>query len=732
MKIRWKLLILLLVVAVIPIIAVRVIDALTMYRYGKDVAARSRAYLYRAAELELTDMLTGHSDLLSSEDRSLHLMLKNQAKEIETRYIGPVPTDHDRVYDSAQFRPDADDPPPGLHTNPRYSRLRSDGTRVSLPISNAVQAVRVHPEADRPALADDIARLADMTGVYRDLGDSFGDLILWQYTSLESGAHFSYPGKGGYDPDYDPRRRLWYDLTKRTHTPGWYPPSYDATTGRIVLTLAWPLEKPDGGFLGVTAVDVPLGALIAQPTNSAAWSEASGSITLMMAPLSQLREFGFHLDDEAIAIGRDEDIQPVILLDSDGPNAGGDWRQTIELSVLQTDDAAEMATIRDDFLNQRRAVREVMVGGERMVWAYGPIDETGQSIMLITVPYAEIIREADTIEQAMMGEMRDSLRRSAIAVAVVIAIVIGVALLASRAISRPVMMLSNAAQRIADGQLDTRVDLRCHRNDELHQLAEAFNDMVPKLRDRMEMRNSLQLAMEVQQALLPQRGPAMAGFDIAGHSIYCDETGGDYYDFIDYEPLGPERMIIIVGDVVGHGIAAALLMATVRALVRIRSTVPSTLADAIADVNLHLCQSSFTGRFMTAFCLIIDKGQNKLRWVSAGHDPAIVYDPDGDSFSELEGKDIPIGLESGWTFNECYRDGWKPGEVIVLGTDGIWECRNEANDMFGKDRLRELIRRHADEPAQAIADAIQREVRFYRGQRAQQDDITLVVIKVTG
>lgn len=731
MKIRWKLLILLLVMTVLPIVAVRVIDAATLYRYAKRIAATSRANLLHSAQLELRDLLSAHAAILTQEDHAISTMLEVQARAIEERYAKPVPGSPMPVYFTEQFVESASNSPPGLRTDPRYNKAKPDGLREPLPISDEAQAVRVHPEVERGAVAEDVARLADMTEVYRYISERFPDSILWQYTSLETGVHFSYPGKGGYDADYDSRQRLWYIHTKRSGLSSWYPPSYDATTGQVVLTQAAPLRNANGEFIGVTAIDVPLSALIGQPKNSAPWAESSKSMSILMAPLSVLQDLGFELEDQPAAESLAEDVQPVILMNNTLSDSGGDWRQRIGLTVLQVDDPAVMAEVRADFLNGRSNVREVTVEGQHLVWAYSPVDEEGPAVLLISVPYDQITKQADALERDTLDEMFASLQRSAMAVLVIIVLVVGVALIASRNVSKPVVQLATAARDIADGKLDARVDLgTCHRGNELHDMADAFNAMVPKLRDQMSMRQSLELAMEVQQALLPAGPPKLTGFDIAGNSIYCDETGGDYYDFIDFEQIGPDRLLVIVGDVVGHGVAAALLMATVRALVRSRAIVPGTLAGAIGDVNHQLCLSRFTGRFMTAFCLVIDKSDHELRWVSAGHDPALVYDSETDTFSELAGEDIPIGLQADWRFNQFQRAGFKAGEVIVMGTDGIWECRNADDQMFGKDRLKDLIRRHAAEPAADIANAIQQAVRDHRGDRDQQDDITLVVVKV--
>jgi sigma-B regulation protein RsbU (phosphoserine phosphatase) len=289
--------------------------------------------------------------------------------------------------------------------------------------------------------------------------------------------------------------------------------------------------------------------------------------------------------------------------------------------------------------------------------------------------------------------------------------------------------VSSAAESIAHG--DYSAFLPVESADEVGQLMENFNTMASQLQERMRLKQELNLAMEVQQSLLPQRPPPIEGFDIAGKSIYCEETGGDYYDFIEFPELGKGHMGVAVGDVAGHGIAPALLMTTVRAFLRSRVlTRPEDLADAIADVNRLLCiDTAETGNFMTLFFLLIDSGNGKVRWVRAGHEPAMIYDPANDSFDELHGRGIALGVDETWSFEEQIREAWSDSQIVLIGTDGIWESENPQGESFGKRRLKEVIRQHKDKSSEEIVQAIMDALADHRKTAAQQDDVTLVVIK---
>ncbi len=288
--------------------------------------------------------------------------------------------------------------------------------------------------------------------------------------------------------------------------------------------------------------------------------------------------------------------------------------------------------------------------------------------------------------------------------------------------------VSNAAERIAEGHYSSLLPVKSE--DEVGQLIRNFNTMVSQLQERMRLKQALGLAMEVQQSLLPKEAPEIDGFDIAGKSIYCDETGGDYYDFLEFSELGQGRIGVAVGDVAGHGIAPALLMTTVRALLRSRVIQPGSLAKMITDVNRLLCMdTSETGNFMTLFYMLIDSGNREVWWVRAGHEPAIVYDLVTDSFDELYGDGIALGVDDTWSFQEHRREIWADSQIVLIGTDGIWETDNPQGEMFGKQRLREIVRQHKQQSSQEIVGAITDALASHRQTAPQQDDVTMVVIK---
>ncbi len=247
-------------------------------------------------------------------------------------------------------------------------------------------------------------------------------------------------------------------------------------------------------------------------------------------------------------------------------------------------------------------------------------------------------------------------------------------------------------------------------------------------KERDRLRHSLELAREVQQILLPKDNPRIAGLDVAGKSIYCDETGGDYYDFIKFEEN--EKLGVVVGDVAGHGISSALLMASVRSALRQRLASPGSIAQMISDVN-HQLAGDFedSGQFVTLVYLAVDPVKKKIEWVRAGHEPALFYDPAANDFFELAGSGMALGVDRHCQYEINRKDGVCRGSIIVVATDGVWETRNASGQMFGRRAIYDIIRKNSMAGAGDIIKAIFEQISKFRKGAEPEDDITLVVLK---
>ena len=282
-------------------------------------------------------------------------------------------------------------------------------------------------------------------------------------------------------------------------------------------------------------------------------------------------------------------------------------------------------------------------------------------------------------------------------------------------------------EQVSKGNLSSKVPVATY--DEFGIIAGHTNHMIDGLRHRFKLIHSLKIAEEVQQNLLPDHSPVFEGFDISGTSIYCEETGGDYYDYFQ---LPGGKLGVVVADACGHGVGAAMLMTSVRAFLTAAISDYQSPAQLLKDINRHITHDyAKSSRFTSMFFLEINALTKDLKWVRAGHEPPAFYRVGTDSFSRLDGSGLVLGIDESFTYEDKTMSCILPGDIIVIGTDGISETRNKKEEVFEHKRLEKMIRDHSQESAQAIQEAIVTEVNTFRGNLEQEDDITLVVIKAT-
>jgi serine phosphatase RsbU (regulator of sigma subunit) len=504
-----------------------------------------------------------------------------------------------------------------------------------------------------------------------------------------------------YDSAYDPRVRPWYAKTKAARRLVWLPPYIFYDQGVPGITCAAPLEDRMGRFRGVVTADFDLNAL------SAFLAQVS------VSPNS--RFFMYTADETLLAHPTRRVVSPerqklagklLTLADTDDPlvdafrgRVSGDARSTGTSESFQRFEFDHNGTA---YLGSTTAFRV----GDDQVWVIGAV-----------APKSDFL--PDVWRSQSMALM-------AAAGALLIAVLL--AALVARSVSTPVFKLIGFMNRVGGGDLDAKAEFG--GSTEFRRLADALNRMIADLRDRLRLRYSLGVAMEVQQRLLPAAPPQVRGLDVAGHSTYCDETGGDYYDFLVLDRAAPDAVLVALGDVMGHGVAAALVMASVRAVLRDRAVVAGSLAELMSRLNRFIAADHGGERFMTMHLSTIDSKTATMRWVSAGHDPAILYDPGDHSFKEVGEGDLPLGVMDDTEYREETFGPLRPGQVIVVGTDGVWEMPDAKGEAFGKERLREVIRKSAVRSAADICAAIRDRLGRFRGDAKQVDDVTYVVIKM--
>jgi len=245
--------------------------------------------------------------------------------------------------------------------------------------------------------------------------------------------------------------------------------------------------------------------------------------------------------------------------------------------------------------------------------------------------------------------------------------------------------------------------------------------------EKERMKEALEIARQIQHKLLPDKPPDIPGYDIAGWTRSCDETGGDYYDFIN---VGPGKLGLVVGDVSSHGVGPALLMTTARAFLRSVAMNNSNAGEVLARLNDLLEHDMDEGRFMTMFYAVLDTDARVLRYSAAGHEPGLYLKHDSDKVVKLPNTGCPLGILEGAEFPEAEPVNLETGDLVVLSTDGIVEAMNEKNERLGDERMHAVIVEHRHMPAAEIIKRVGEAVADFCGGAAQRDDLTMVVVKV--
>ncbi len=719
MRIQAKLFLLLLVIGLIPLAALSWRSDQAMQSLGRAVADAGKAAAVGEMQTQLLQGVGASSALLDSQRRQVELALRLLAHDVERRLDGAPPAGDLPLYFHTDFNA-ARTWPPGSELALDHAIRSPAGELQAIPLSRTHQSFLTSPGVDADAVRPLMLRLAGMDALYRRIDADNPGLFYWQYVTLAEGVHASFPGHGGYPANYEPRQREWYLNTVGAADAVWNPPLLDASTRRLLLTATLPIRKQDGAFAGVAAIDVDVLSLL-DAANARSRLAASGENYIV-----QLVDAAGEPFVQGVSQGQ---ATIRVIASNLYRDTGGAWDARPEAPPLEAEKAIGDRIVAD-LLDGRNGLQRGAHRGRESLWVYGDLRDLGATLLYI-VPVDDIEGVADKAQDNVRQAVLDEVRLASIASIALVVMIAGLAALAARTITSPLRELAATAEGLARGNLDARADVSSR--DEVGDLAMVFNAMVPELRSHIQVKESLTLAREVQQKLLPDAAPRIPGFDIAGRSIYHDAVGGDYYDFI---PLraddGRERLGLVVGDVSGHGIVAALTMTSVRALLRSFAEEDTSLQPVMRAVNRHVAADSAAGRFVTLVYLVLEPETRRLRWISAGHGPLLFFDRARREFEELAAHDIPLGVNPDWAFQENARDTWPSSGLLVIGTDGVWETRNASGEAFGREGLMDVIRANAHLPAAKICDAVVDALAAFAGGGMQSDDVTLVIVKFLG
>ncbi|MBP1706499.1 MAG: Stage sporulation family protein [Chloroflexi bacterium] len=305
----------------------------------------------------------------------------------------------------------------------------------------------------------------------------------------------------------------------------------------------------------------------------------------------------------------------------------------------------------------------------------------------------------------------------------------------SRMITNPIRALAKGSQVIGRGDLDYKVEI--HTRDELEGLANSFNQMSTDLKkytaelrrttaEKERVEKELEIARGIQQSFLPEAPPAIEGVDLAALNLPAKEVGGDFYDFI---PVGSQKWGLVIADVSGKGVPAALFMALSRTLVRANVSDSVTVSEAIRKTNSLIAENDRSNMFVTLFYGVLDPVKMTLTYVSAGHNPPFMLRKGGNDIIMLKARGVALGVvpDIGLEEKEIKLD---TGDIVVLYTDGVTEAINGREEQFGQDRVITITEKSRNWTAAEIMRQIKDRVLEFSHGQPQFDDITLMVLKI--
>ncbi len=503
----------------------------------------------------------------------------------------------------------------------------------------------------------------------------------------EEGPKFEQLGK----PEYNYFQWDWYRLPRDLGRGMWTEPYFDEGGGNaVMITHAVPFRR-EGQFWGIATIDIAMTQLIAETESIAVGKTGYAFI------VSREGRFVAYPDHAKIMKAAVQDTNPVLARHMRAGEVG--FRRTSEPM------------------------------GNRPAWiAYAPI-QNGELSLAIVFPESEALGEA--------RELRDELL--VIGLLGLAGLIAALAVVA-RSISRPIAQLAAAAQQVAQGDLEQRLNVAAPTR-EFANLANAFNKMTRDLQMRMQelrytttvkerFEGELGAARNIQMSLVPKRFPAFPDRpEIDVHALLrpAREIGGDLYDFYF---LDDDRLCFLIGDVSGKGIPAALFMAVTKTLLKAIASRGLPLEQMMAQVSDELSGQTDSGMFVSLFVAVLDVGTGALTFCNAGHPPPFLLSASG--VEALDGeRNVALGAMPGLGYHASTAR-LAPGDALFLYTDGVTEALDRAGRFYGAGRVRSVLTELASLPVDKVTRGVITDVRSFCGEREQSDDISVVSVRWNG
>ncbi|MHC4205303.1 MAG: SpoIIE family protein phosphatase [Planctomycetota bacterium] len=704
MTIRKKLMILLLSVSLIPLVAYFILDISFSRIVRKRVEKSLRTAVADRAAFTLVETIDHYQEQIRISAQAVRYSLRHYA-DLVNRILWSINIDTEKL-SAPNYLIQTSLMDISAETR-KYQSMDIAGTRK---LTIDFDSELIYPPVSE---SGNLLRsgLPQLTKECKTIYSINPEMKLWIYTVTTDGTSGLYPSCGfwPYEEGYDLRQESWYINTKSSNQ-FTLTQRIEPLTSKTVMTVAVPLFEKDGSFAGAVAMDIDLSGMLDRIQIPEEWQAGAWKLLIGLPEQQEL----------------DIDEAEVICCNSFLQSQGGPGEAARLVDICDSQEVAKM--IENSRHGNTGFIRQPYDGIDSL-WIYGSSYRRG-GFPILVVPYQRIVEQANNAQRLLFQDNIRAIQVVTVLIFTAIVAAVVLAVMRARNFTVPITHLADAAGKLASGDFEVTVNIST--NDELQKLGDVFNQVGPGMKERQKIKQSLELAGEIQQHFLPTEDLELDNFQVAGLCRYCDETGGDYYDLLDLRAVAPGKVGLVLGDVSGHGIPAAMLMISSGSI--LRNNAPrhgDDLSAAITELNRHLVINSEPGKFMTLFYGMLDEKSKTLSWASAGHDPAIWYHAESGKFTEMENTGMPLGVIDDPQFGQAEPVTLCAGDVVVIGTDGIWEACNASRQMYGKERLFDLISLHKDKSARQIASLVVESVLEFCSDTPPADDITLLVIKCT-
>ena len=567
----------------------------------------------------------------------------------------------------------------------------------------ALQRVILDPSTDVNGMMDEIKLLGNIENICLPLMNTNGDVFTSIYAGAKTGFLLAYDKhsdnaipQDGKESYYNFLDSSWFKTAESSNKVFFTDIYLDNYDMGLTITCAAPFYDAEGKFAGAVCIDILISNLYRAIVELELGEDA---YAFLVDGNGQIISNPDKLTAEAISLNQDEDITP--------------------------DVAAEILAGKTG----------LALAGEKTYYAYTPIISTGWKFC-VKIPESVILAPVRSVNMTVVYTIL-------LFVAAFIFIIMLVVFIARRFSARltiPILALGHDVREISSGNLDYRAEVR--DNDEIGDLAQRFNDMAASLKEYVKnlasvtaekerISTELNLATQIQADMLPRIFPPFPDrkeFDIYASMRPAKEVGGDFYDFF---MIDDDHLAMVMADVSGKGVPAALFMVIAKTLIKNRAQMGGTPSAILYDVNRQLCEGNDAELFVTVWLGIMEISTGKVTASNAGHEyPAIRRA--GGKYELFKAKNSPaVATMEGMKFRE-HEFTLNPGDNIYLYTDGVAEATNSHDELYGTDRMLEALDRTGNDSAEEILAVMREDVDAFTGEAPQFDDITMLCLRYFG